>query len=59
LFFIKDEKTLLFRFEYGGFKANINLLNRSIEWIKEYISAVEDKKFIHPEHFQNDIDIPK
>lgn len=57
LLFIRDERTLLFRFEYGGFKANINLLNRNIEWIKEYINTTEDKKFVHPEHFQNDIDI--
>ncbi len=49
--------TFLFRFEYGGFMANINLLNRNTVWINEYITTEEDKKNIHPEHFQNDIDI--
>jgi hypothetical protein len=49
------EGTFLFRFEYGGFKANINLLNRDTKWIKEYINTEEDKNYIHPEHFRNDI----
>jgi hypothetical protein len=56
LLYNNEGNTFLFRFEYGGFKANINLLNRNTEWLKEYIISEKDKKYIHPEHFQNDID---
>ena len=33
-----DKSTLIFRFTYAGFRANINLLNRSTEWIDEYLN---------------------
>lgn len=57
LLYYIEGNSFLFRFEYGGFKANINLLNRNTDWIKEYIITEEDKKYIHPEHFQNHINI--
>jgi len=55
LYLEMNMNTFLFRFEYGGFKANINLLNRNVEWIKEYIASEKDKDYIHPDHFRNDI----
>lgn len=32
----KDDKSLLFKFKYGGITMVVNLLNRSLGWIEEY-----------------------
>jgi hypothetical protein len=53
----KEVNTLIFRFEYGGFCANINLLNRQLEWITDYITNEDDKQMIHPEHFKTNFKI--
>lgn len=50
-----NDQTLLFRFVYGGFKATINLLNRNIEWLKEYKSDDNNQISIYPTHVKKNL----
>lgn len=46
-----DEKTLLFKFKYGGIPMTINLLNRNLDWIA-LTSQQDNSATIFPEHFR-------
>lgn len=46
-----DDKTLLFKFKYGGIPMTINLLNRNLDWILS-TSKQDDKATVFPEHFR-------
>ena len=56
LFSELNQNTLLFRFIYGGFKANINLLNKNVVWIEPYLVKFKNVLGIHQNHFKNKLD---
>lgn len=49
-----DDKTLLFRFKYGGVSMTINLLNRKFDWIL-MTHNIDKKASIYPIHVRNKI----
>jgi hypothetical protein len=46
-----NEDTLLFKFKYGSIPMVINLLNRNLAWIEEYI-ANDPNVCVYPEHYK-------
>lgn len=49
-----DKDTLLFKFEYGGFKAVINLINRDLKWMEDYYNYGLAGG-IYPERFEKEL----
>ncbi|MFN4956984.1 MAG: hypothetical protein ACK5ZY_04865 [Cyclobacteriaceae bacterium] len=47
-----DDKTLLFKFKYGGIPMTINLLNRNLDWIASTCRH-DEKATLYPEHYRN------
>lgn len=46
-----SDSVLLFKFKYGGIAMVINLLNKGVLWMKDYLDA-EPTAMIYPEHFR-------
>lgn len=50
-----DNETLLFKFQYGGSQFIINLINRNLGWIKDFMKSdceTEVQIEIYPEHYK-------
>lgn len=54
LFQEKNEKTLIFKFKYGGVEMMINLLNRGLDWLEEQ-RAPETHETIYPAHYRKKV----
>ncbi len=49
-----DNYTLLFKFRFGSISLTLNLLDRNINWIQEYVN--NDKLTqIYPKHYRNKV----
>jgi hypothetical protein len=46
-----NDSTLLFMFKYGAIPMTINLLNRNLDWVSEYLKNDKSAK-LFPEHFR-------
>jgi len=53
-YFEVDKDTLLFRFTYSAITMIINVLNRNLDWIKEYLSK-DSLAILYPDHYQRKI----
>ena len=49
-----SKESLLFKFQYGGVVMVINLLDRNLNWIKDFVK-VDKKSAIHPKHFRKKV----
>ncbi len=49
-----DDKTLLFKFKFGGIAMTINLLNRDLDWIKK-MPKKDGVESVYPEHYRRKI----
>jgi len=50
-----NNNTLLFRLEYGGFKTTINLLNRQLDWLKQYSINQGKQTAFYPAHIRKNL----
>ena len=51
-----NNDTLLFKFKFGAIAMTINLLNRGLGWISDYIDIIgESEDYVYPAHYRSKI----